>query len=70
MDHEQGDKKIVIYWNWKRIVNWILLIILIPVFAVFLISLTMKNTIANPNFYKENLTEANAYNRLINAGIP
>lgn len=70
MNHEQGDKKIVIYWNWRTIVNWILLIILVPIFAIFLASLTMKNTIANPNFYKNNLNEANAYNRLINDGIP
>ncbi len=70
MKHEKDDKKIVIYWNWKKIVNWILLIILVPVFAIFLISLTLKNTVANPNFYKENLTEANAYERLVNEAIP
>lgn len=70
MKHEKDDKKIVIYWNWKKIISWILLIVLIPTFAIFVISLSLKNTLANPNFYKENLSEANTYERLINDAIP
>lgn len=70
MKHEKGDKKIVLYWNWRKIVSWILLLILIPTFGIFIISLSLKNTLANPDFYKENLAEANTYERLINDAIP
>lgn len=70
MKHEKDDQKIVIYWSWRKILNWILLIILVPVFIVFLLSTSLKNTLANPNFYKENLNQSNTYNRLIDEGIP
>lgn len=70
MSHNKDDKKLVIYWNKKTILNWILLIILTPIFATFLITATMENTIAKADFYKQNLNEIDAYNRLINDGIP
>lgn len=64
------NNKIVLYWNWKSIVATTCAIIMIPIFALFIFSLTMKNTLINPNFYKTNLKAANTYDRILNEAIP
>ena len=67
---EEGDKKIVFYWSAKKTASLIYSIIIVPVFAIFLFSLVLKTTIINPNYYKANLKKVDAYNRLIQDGIP
>lgn len=64
------EKKIVIYWSLKKTATLICGIVFIPVFLVFLFSLTLKNTIVNPQYYKDNLKKIDAYNRIVNQGIP
>ena len=66
----KDDKKIVIYWNAKKTISLICGIFFVPLLFVFIFSLTLKNTIANPQYYKDNLKEINAYNRIVNQGIP
>lgn len=68
MDKE--DKKIVIYWNFKKTLTLICGIIFIPLLSVFLFSLTLKNTLLSPQYYKNNLKKIDAYNRIVNQGIP
>ncbi len=69
MNHE-GDKKIVFYWNAKKTWTIVCCALLVPVFLVFLISLTFKQTLLNPQYYKDNFVKADTYNRLIQEGIP
>ncbi len=68
-DH-QDDNKIVLYWNWKSVLTTICAIILTVVFTLFLFTFCLKNTVINPDFYKNNLHKADTYNRIINEGIP
>ena len=67
---EEGEKKIVIYWGIKKTISLICAVLIIPVFIVFLFSLTLKTTVINPDFYKANLKKTDTYNRLIQDGIP
>lgn len=69
MPHNQ-DQKIVIYWNLRKTISLIGAILIVPIFLIFIFSLTLKQTILNPQFYKDNLKKADFYNRLIDEGIP
>lgn len=67
---EDSEKKLVIYWDIKRILSIICALLIIPTLIVFLFSFTLKRTVINPNFYKATLKKADVYNRLIQDGIP
>jgi len=64
------NKKIVIYWSVRKIVTLICAILIVPALIVFLFSLTLKTTVINPEYYKNNLKEINTYDRIVNQGIP
>jgi len=66
----KDNKKIVIYWNVRKTIALICGLLFVPVFIVFIFSLTLKTTIANPQYYKDNLKSIDAYNRIVNKGIP
>jgi len=64
------DEKIVLYGQYKKIVSIILAIIAGISLIVFLLSSSIRSTIVNPDFYKDNFKKANTYSELINSGIP
>lgn len=64
------EKKIVFYWNTKKLIVFICGFLLLPTFLIFALSLTLRATLANPQYYKNNLKKVDAYNRIINEGIP
>jgi len=67
---EEGEKKVVFYWSTKKTASLICAILIVPVLIVFLLSLTLKTTVISSGFYKSNLKKIDAYDRLIQEGIP
>lgn len=66
----QGEEKIVIYWSWRKTLVIVCAFLIIPFFIIFSYTLTLKRTFLNREYYKEDLKQIDAYNRLINEGIP
>lgn len=66
----KDNQKIVIYWSVKKTITLICGLLFVPVFFIFLLSLTLKTTIINPQYHKDNLKKIDAYNRIVNQGIP
>jgi len=64
------DQKVVIYWSTKKTISLICAILLVPMFVIFIFSATLKTTILNTNYYLDNLKKVDAYNRLVDDGIP
>lgn len=67
---EKGQQKIVIYWNTKRTIALICSILIVPIISVLILSLTLKTSVINPEFYKANLKKVDTYNRLIDEVVP
>lgn len=67
---KNGEQKLVIYWDSKRIISWIAAILLVPTFLIFLFSVSLKTTVSNSDYYKNKFQQADVYNRLIKEGIP
>ncbi|MFA6447432.1 MAG: hypothetical protein WCW31_04240 [Patescibacteria group bacterium] len=64
------EKEIVIHYSWKKILTIILGALFAVSLVVFLVSLTLQQTVINPQYYKDNLKAVNAYNRILSQGIP
>ena len=64
------DEKIVIYGNYKKIFTALISIMMAICVLLFSVSLGLKLSIANPDFYKNNLKKADTYSQIINDGIP
>jgi len=54
----------------KKTLTLIAGIFFIPALVVFLVSLTLQQTVINPEYYKDNFKHIDAYNRMVNQGIP
>jgi len=64
------EEKIVIHWSLRKTLTLLVGIFFIPVFVVFLVSLTLQQTVVNPTYYKDSFKHIDAYNRMVNQGIP
>jgi len=64
------EEKIVIRWSLKKTLTLIIGIFFIPVLVIFLVSLTLQQTVINPRYYKDSFKHIDAYNRMVNQGIP
>lgn len=64
------EEKIVIRWSLEKTLTLIAGIFFIPTLIVFLVSLTLQQTVINPTYYKENFKHIDAYKRMVNQGIP
>lgn len=64
------EEKIVIRYSRREILAIVLGILFIPSLVIFLVSLTLQQTVINPKYYKDNLKSVDAYGRMINQGIP
>ncbi|MBU0731994.1 hypothetical protein KKC88_03890 [Patescibacteria group bacterium] len=56
--------------NLKKVLSIIFVILLVPSFIALVDLSTLKATIFNADFHKQNLVEANAYERIIDDGVP
>ena len=66
----QGEQKVIIYWSWKKTVVLVCALLIIPFFLIFSYTLSLKKTLLNREYYKENLRSVDTYNRLVTEGIP
>jgi len=64
------EEKIVIRWSLNKTLTLIIGIFFIPTLVIFLVSLTLQQTVINPAYYKNSFKRIDAYNRMVNQGIP
>lgn len=64
------EENIVIRWSFRKTLTCIIGIFFIPAFVIFLVSLTLQQTVINPTYYKDSFRQIDAYNRMVNQGIP
>jgi len=64
------EENIVIRWSLKKTITLIAGIFFIPTLVVFFVSLTLHQTVLSPSYYKDSFKRIDAYNRMVNQGIP
>jgi len=64
------DGEIIIHWSLRKTLTAVCGLFFIPALVLFLVSLTFRQTVINPAYYKTNFRNIDAYNRMINQGIP
>lgn len=54
----------------KRIISWILAVLIVPAFLFSVLFFTLDRTVVNAEYYKKSLKDADVYNRIINEALP
>lgn len=67
---KEKEQKIVIRWSIRKTLTAICGVFFIPALVIFFVSLILQQTIINPAYYKSNFKKIDAYERMINQGIP
>lgn len=70
MSTKKDDDEVVIHVHYKTILSVIFAFLLAISLIASIFFYNLKTTVANPEFYKSNLSKANIYGRLIDEGIP